>query len=109
MSVPAWAVVLAAAAVWGGAQLDPDCTDETRTRQLFERARLFEIHEARETLRSALTRDLGLCAAGAAGHRCRDEALARFEGAWVTRKVEIQVRYDTMLRDLEERCRASLT
>lgn len=109
MIVPVCAVVLAAAAVWGGAQLDPDCTDETRTRQRFERARLFEIHEAQETLRSALTRDLGLCAAGAAGSRCRDEALARFEGAWVSRKAEIQVRYEMMLSDLEERCRASLT
>jgi hypothetical protein len=85
----------------------PDCADETWHRQVLAQARAFEEQDAEEKLRVTLAEALQACPAGPGGAGCRAGAQSRAQSERHRRRGEIDARYERLLRDLEDRCRAT--
>lgn len=100
-----WMLLLGAS---GTAQLDLECAAPERARALIEYARLSEIEQREDIHRDALDRALALCPAGQGRQSCRTEQRRQADLEWERILAEIKARYDTMHKDFEEKCRASL-
>ena len=99
-----WIVLGAAGAA---AQLDLDCAAPERARTLIEYARLSEIEQVEDIHRDALGKALANCPEGQGRLACRAEQQRQADIDWERKLAEIKVRYDTMLKEFEEKCRTS--
>jgi hypothetical protein len=90
------------------AQIDLDCSKPRQARAWLDRLMLAEIEGAEDTHRAAMWDAFGRCPAGTGGTPCRIKVRKRFEAEWELQKQGIEGRYQQVLSDFEERCRASL-
>ncbi len=90
-------------------QLDLDCARPTAARDLIGRLMLSDIEWAEDVSRAAMWEAFGRCAARAQAEACREEEQKRFAADLDRQKAAIEAKYQGMLREFEERCRASIT
>jgi len=90
------------------AQLDLDCAAPEPARALIEYARLSEIEQREDIQRDALDKALARCPAGQGRQACQTEQRRQADIEWERILAEIKARYDTMHKDFDERCRASI-
>ena len=102
------ALMLALAAMLGGAQLDLDCAQPVAAREFIGRVRLSEIEWAEDVNREAMWEAFGRCAARPEADACRDAERDRFAAEWARQKAAIEAKYQQMLKDFETRCQASI-
>lgn len=101
-------MALVLAGLLHGVQLDLDCARPAAARELIGRARLSEIEWAEDVNRAAMWDAFGRCPAGPRAEACRDEQHARFGAEMDGQKAAIEVKYRLMLKEFEDRCRASI-
>jgi hypothetical protein len=89
-------------------QLDLDCAAPERARALIEYARLSEIEQREDIHRDALDKALARCPAGQGRQVCQTEQRRQADLEWERILAEIKARYDTMHKDFDEKCRASI-
>ena len=99
--------LLRAIGLWGGLMAAPDCADEAWEREVLAQARAFELHDAEEKLRIGVSEALQGCPGGPGGAACRAGAQSRTQDERQRRRGEIDARYERLLRELEDRCRAT--
>jgi len=99
--------LLRAIGLWGLLAADPECADEAWQREVLAQARAFELHDAEEKLRVSLAEALQACPAGPGGAACRAGVQSRTQEQRQRRRGEIDARYERLLRELEDRCRAT--
>jgi hypothetical protein len=99
--------LLLAVGLWRALAASPDCGDEARQRQVLVQARAFELHAVEEQLRVSLAEALQACPAGPGGAVCRTGAQLRSQVERQRHRGEIDARYERLLRELEDRCRAT--
>ena len=107
-AVNAWGLALALAGLLHGVQLDLDCVRPAAARELIGRARLSEIEWAEDVNRAAMWEAFGRCPSRTGAEACRDEQRARFEAEMDGEKAAIEAKYRLMLKEFEDRCRASI-
>ena len=103
-----WLLGLGLAGILHGVQLDLDCASPAAATDLIGRARLSEIEWAEDVNRAAMWEAFGRCPAGPGAEACRAEHRARFGARMDGQKAAIEAKYRLMLRDFEDRCRASI-
>jgi hypothetical protein len=103
-----WLVWLVLGVAGAAAQLNLDCTVPEQARALIDYARLSEIEHVEDIHRDALARTLANCPEGQARLACRAEQQRQADIDWERKVAEIKVRYERMLNEFEEKCRASI-
>lgn len=106
--VTKWGLALGLAGMLLGLPLDLDCARPAAARELIGRARLSEIEWAEDVNRAAMWEAFGHCPAGPRSEACRDEERARFGAEMDGQKAAIEAKYRLMLKEFENRCRASI-
>jgi len=99
--------LLLAVGLWRAVAAAPDCADEAWQRQVLAQARAFELHAGEEKLRVDLAEALQACPEGPGGAACRAGVQSRTQVQRQRQRGEIDARYERLLRELEERCRAT--
>jgi hypothetical protein len=89
-------------------QLDLDCAAPERARKVIDYARLSEIEQVEDIHRDALAKALANCPEGQGRLACRAEQQRQADIDWERKVAEIKVRYEKMLKEFEEKCRASI-
>jgi hypothetical protein len=100
-----WLVLGVAGAV---VQLDLDCAAPEQARAVIDYARLSEIEQVEDIHRDALAKALANCPEGQGRLPCRAEQQRQADIDWERKVAEIKVRYERMLNEFEEKCRASI-
>ena len=98
--------------VWvilGLAQLDLDCAQPARSRNLIDRLMLAELEYAEDVHREAFWTALGQCPSEPAGRACRAQEQSRFDARWREQRAGIEVKYRKMREAFEARCKASIS
>jgi hypothetical protein len=104
----AWALGLLLAGLLHAAQLELDCARPATARALIGRIKLSEIEWAEDVNRAAMWDAFGRCAALPQAEACRERERRRFTDDLDRQKATIEAKYQRMLEDFEERCRASI-
>jgi hypothetical protein len=103
-----WFVWLVFGLAGAAVQLDLDCAAPEKARALIDYARLSEIEQIEDIHRDALSKALANCPEGQGRLACRAEQQRQADIDWERKVAEIKARYDRMLNDFEEKCRASI-
>ena len=103
-----WVIWMVLSTAGAAAQLDLDCAAPERARALIEYARLSEIEQVEDIHRDALDKALARCPAGQGRQACRTDQRRQADLEWERILAEIKARYDTMHKEFEGRCRASI-
>jgi hypothetical protein len=89
-------------------QLDLDCAAPERARKLIDYARLSEIEQVEDIHRDTLAKALANCPEGQGRLACRAEQQRQADIDWERMLAEIKARYEMMLKEFEQKCRASI-
>src|SRR5262245_32642608 len=100
---------LALVAVLQAAGPEFECSRPAAAMDLIGRLRLADIEWAEDVNRAAMWEAFGRCAGSADAEECRERQRRRFGADLDRQRAEIDARYERMLKEFEERCRASIT
>lgn len=104
-----WGLGFVVLALLAGAGPELDCARPAAARSLVGRMMLSEIEGAEDIHRAAMWDAFGRCPAGPGRERCVAGEKRRFEADWQRQKAGIEAKYQRILEDFDERCRATLT